>query len=136
MHTNKHTILFGSASNAAGETISENITTASGFAADKQGFTQMDVILDVKTLSGTSPTATFSIQEKFSGIFVETAKSTAISTTGKYILCNAALPNSQVANNQGAFPALGTGTDKQVVVTVGGTIGTIATDIYFNFIKQ
>lgn len=135
----KSIVLFANTTNVSGETISEpavsSTTGAPTWSSAKSEYDAMDVVLDVKTLTGTSPTITFSIQEQFGGIFAETAKSTAISATGKYILVSKGVPSSQTANVQGQFPALGRGIAKQVVTTAGGTIGTLSADIYLVFHK-
>lgn len=128
----KHIALFGTASNTAGETINEG--SQSPISDDRSRYSRMNVVLDVQALTGTSPTITVSIQEQFGSIWVETAKSTAISATGQYVLCQHALPNTQASKNQGAFPALGSGSAKRAVTTIGGTqVSAVTTDIYFGF---
>lgn len=97
----------------------------------------MDVLLNVKTLSGTSPTTTPSIQETFSGVgFIETANwgATPISATGKYFLAHDGQTGQTGASKIAyGFAMLGKGIDKQIVFTNGGTIGSIAVDVYFIF---
>lgn len=137
MAARKHIVLFGTATNASGETIAENTTNSAGngpsWSTDKSDYSSMNVVIDVKTITGTS--ITFSIQEKISGVFVETAASTAITATGRYVLNFRTVPAAAASKNQGAFPALGMGTDKQVVTTAS-SLSAIAADVYFVFLHS
>lgn len=96
----------------------------------------MDVLFNVKTLSGTSPTTQPSVQERFSDVgFVETGNwGATITSTGKYYMAyDGQTGQSGVANAKYGFAAQGKGTDKQIVFTNGGTIGSISIDVYFIF---
>lgn len=95
----------------------------------------MDVLINVKTFTGTSPILNVSIQERFSDVgFVETAKISGINTTGKFYLANEGQTGQTGTSivNYG-FAALGKGNDKQVVSTVSGTVGSVSADIYLIF---
>lgn len=127
----KNVVFFGQATNTSGETINE--LAQSPIDQSRNSFSKMNVVINVTALTGTSPTMTFSVLENFGGVYVETAKSAAISSTGGYILCQNNTPNAAVTKNSGAFPALGSGRDKRVVTTAGGTVGSISADIYFAF---
>lgn len=134
----KHIVFFANTANAAGETINEptnsSTTGAPAWSTDKSEYARMNVILNVKTFTGTSPVVTFAILERFGGVFVETARSTAITASGTYILAQHAAPANQSSiKTAGAFPALGSGTDKQVITTTAGTQVVIDADIYFDF---
>lgn len=135
----KTIVFFGTVSTVGGQTLSEptasSTTGAPTWSTAKSEFCRMDVLLNVKTLTGTSPTMTFSVQERFSDVgFVETAKSTAISTTGKYILSNdGQTGQTNTTNISYGFAMQGKGIDKQVVTTAGGTVGTFTADIYLIF---
>jgi len=127
----KAIIKFANTTAVGGETISE--TAGSAITQASSEFAYMNVVLDV-TITGTSPTITFAINENFGGVFVQTAKSKAISATGKYILCQGIVPPDQTSVlNNGAFWALGSGTAKQVVTTVTGTQIVLNANIYFVF---
>lgn len=139
MPPKKHIVFFGTLTNTAGETKSEpNASSATGaptWSTDKIACNRMDVLFNVKTLTGTSPTITFSVQERFSDVgFVETAKISTISATGKYYLANEG-QTGQAGTSvfTYGFAGLGKGIDKQIVSTVGGTVGTVTTDVYFIF---
>jgi len=136
MSAQKLKVLFGSTTNVAGETVAQDTTNGYWQTAMTE-FKNMDVVINVKTLTGTSPTMTFSVQELIDGtnVFLETGKSGAISATGVYALASLTLPNAAVTKTTGAFPMLGCGTTKQVVTTPGGTVGAVSADIYFIFYK-
>lgn len=115
-------------------------------ATDQQGnskignatveFSAMDVLFNVKTISGTSPTTQISVQERFSDVgFVETANyGSAFTGPGKYIVAHDG-QTGQGGTTKIAygFAMLGKGTDKQIVFTNGGTIGAISVDVYWIF---
>jgi hypothetical protein len=92
----------------------------------------MDVLLNVKTFSGTKTVP--SVQERFSDTgFVETANygTTGITATGKYILAHdGQTGQSNTANIQYGFAMLGKGTDKQIVFT-NTSISSISIDVYW-----
>lgn len=99
-------------------------------------FCRMDVLFNVKTLTGTSPTIQPSVQERFSDAgFVETGNyGSTITSTGKYYLSyDGQTGQTGTANIKYGYSAMGKGLDKQVVFTNGGTIGAVSVDVYFIF---
>ena len=137
----KHIVKFGNTTNVSGETINEpavNLQTgAVAWSPDKSGFCKMNVVFDVKTLSGTNPTIQFSVQETMGGIWVETGKSKVISATGTYLLMQGAAPTGTASVlSDGPAWALGSGMDKRVVTTAGGTVGSLNADIYLDFTDE
>lgn len=137
----KHIVFFGSLSNTGGETLNEpaqsSTTGAPVWSTDKSEFSHMDVLINVKTLTGTSPTVTISIRESFSDVTgVETGKTTTLSTTGKYLLANDGQSGQTLPTTvQYGMSMMGKGIDKQVVSTIGGTASAVAVDIYLIFWK-
>lgn len=128
----KHIVFFATTTNTSGETINEG--SQSDFASDRARYNRMNTYVKVTTLSGTSPTITVSVRENFGGNYVETAKSTALSSTGDYILCrDGSQPTGVTSVLQGPFPAQGAGADKRVVTTIGGTTSAVNASIYFIF---
>lgn len=131
----KRKILFTTSTAAAGETITQGLNTDWQMAV--AGYNKMDVIINVKTLSGTSPTVTVSIQEQFNGTdFLETAKSAALSGIGAVGLAQQTLPSATTTKITGAFPMLGKGDLKRVVTTAGGTVGAISVEVWFVFFED
>lgn len=129
----KHIVKFGSTATVASETVSA--TEGSPITQDYSEYSKMDVILIV-TLTGTSPTCTFVVEELFGGNWVETARSKAITGTGNYTLVQGMTPPDQTSVlNNGAFWALGSGSDKRVRTVVTGTQIALSADIYFAFYK-
>ena len=132
---------FGTTTATTTNTLSEpaySVTTgAPTWDANKSEFCNMDVLINVSTLTGTSPTWTISFQEYFSDVgFVETARSAALSTSGKYILCNdGQTGQSATPNIAYGFAMLGKGIAKQVVLTAGGTVGASSISVYLIFHK-
>jgi len=104
---------------------------------NKTGTTSMDVLFNIKTLTGTSPTVKASVQETFSDVgYVETANSgsTAYSTSGKYFLAHDGQTGQTATGNiLYGFAMMGKGIQKQIVFTNGGTIGAVSIDVYFIF---
>lgn len=126
----KKKIFFATTTNTAGETI---IRGTQYNAVDDQEFGQMDVVINVRTLTGTS--ITFSIQELIDGTtYMETGKSSAITATGVYVLNFTQVPSSNLTNTMGPFPVMGRGFQKRVVTTASSLSG-LAADIYFIFSK-
>ena len=109
---------------------------------DYTAFNTMNVIFDVITISGTSPTTQPSFQEQFSSAnssgYIETANwGATITTTGRYMMCNQGQTGQTgTANIKYGYAAMGTGTKKQVVFTNGGTIGAISIDVYYVYIDS
>lgn len=126
---------IGTSTNTLSEPAASSSTGAPTWTSAKSEFVKMDVLLNVKTLTGTSPTWVASVQERFSDVgFVETAKSGTLSSTGKYILSNdGQTGQSATTNISYGFAMLGKGFDKQVVLTAGGTVGTSSIDVYLIF---
>ncbi|MCL5436081.1 MAG: hypothetical protein M1275_03290 [Patescibacteria group bacterium] len=109
---------FGNTASTTGETLS--MPSGSDFPEIVQAFRYMDVVINVKTLGGgTSPSLAFSIQEKFSDVFVQTASATG-SSVAKQIVLNSASGNG----------GLGKGEQKQIVVTVSGSPTAVSADVY------
>lgn len=129
----KRKILFGSATNTSGETIV--MLAQADWSIALQEYCSMDVVINVKTFSGTS--MTFSIQELIDGttVFLETAKSAAITATGVYGFSSMITPNATLTNTSGPFPMLGRGHSKRVV-TVTSSVAAIVADIYFIFYNE
>jgi hypothetical protein len=134
--TPKTVIFLGNFANA-GSGAQTFTVPGDGFNNSKLGpaneYCAMDVIFNVKTLSGTSPTTQPSIQERFSDLgFIETGNYGATFTTaGKYIVAHdGQTGQTGTANIKYGYAMLGKGTDKQIVFTNGGTIGTISVDVY------
>lgn len=127
----KHIVRFANTTNTAGETINEN--DQSVFSFDRSRYNKMNVLINVLTLSGTSPTITVSVQEDFGGTFVETAKSSALGSTGARILCRDGGTTGVTSVLQSAFPPLGSGAAKRIVTTIGGTTSAVSADIYLIF---
>jgi hypothetical protein len=137
----KTIVFFGNTASTITNTLSEpsvsSTTGAPTWSSAKSEFRSMDVLLNIKTLTGTSPTWTVSVQERFSDVgFVETGKSAALSSTGKYILANDGQTGAtNTTNILYGFSMQGKGTDKQIVFTAGGTVGTSSIDVYLIFFK-
>jgi len=135
MAKQKVRILFTNTTNTSGETITQGADVA--WLEAVQGFAKMDVVINVKTLSGTSPTITVSVQEVIDGtVYLETAKSGALSATGVYALANEVSPNTNVTKSIGPFPMCGKGANKRIVTTIGGTTSAVSADIYFIFFED
>lgn len=131
----KRKVLFATSTAAAGETITQGLNVDWQMAV--YGYNKMDVIINVKTLSGTSPTLTVSVQEQFNGTdFIETAKSAALSAIGAYGLAQQTVPNAAATKITGAFPMLGKGDIKRIVTTAGGTVGSISVEVWFVFFED
>lgn len=129
----KHIVKFGSTATNASETVSA--TAGSSITQDYSEFSKMDVVLIV-TITGTSPTVTYVVEELFGGNWVETARSKAITATGNYTLVQGITPPDQTSVlNHGAFWALGSGAEKRVKTVVTGTQIALSSDIYFAFYK-
>lgn len=97
-------------------------------------YCEMDIMFNVKTLTGTSVTPSF--QERFSDIgFVETGNYGAITATGVYTLSSQGQSGQTGTNNiKYGFGCMGHGTDKQVVFT-NSSISAISIDVYAIFYK-
>ena len=130
MNGTKHVVKFARTTNTSGETINE--AAQSPMSDDRNSFSKANVIIDLQTLTGTS--VTVSVLESFGGVFVETAKTAALTGTGQYVLCQHADPNANVTKNVGPFPALGSGMNKQIVTTTSG-LSAITCDFYFAFFR-
>ncbi len=128
----KRIVKFANTTNTSGETISE--LDQSPMSVDRSIYNRMNVVVKINTLTGTNPTLTVSIQENFGGIYVETAKSTALGSASAWILTRDVGNTTGVTSVfQAGFPALGSGADKKVVTTIGGTTSVVNADIYFVF---
>lgn len=127
----KAIIKLGNTTNVSGETM----TAADGSTLTQaySEFAHMNVVIKL-TITGTNPTFTVAVQENFGGTWVQTAKSKALTATGNYMLVQGMTPPDQTSVlNNGAFWGLGSGADKRVVTTVGGTQVVLDADIYFVF---
>lgn len=131
MNAVKKTVFIGNMANVAGETLSFPAALAEVLNAYKF----MDILINLKTLTGTSPTMKYSVQESFSDnsgadLFVETAVTSALAATGKVFVTHEDSGHSgDVAKNA----MLGKGFKKQIVSTPGGTVGSVSADIYAVF---
>lgn len=108
------------------------------YGQNVSGYNHMDVLFNVKTLTGTSPTTQPSVQERFSDAgFIETANwGATITGTGKYIMAyDGQTGQTGTTNIKYGYAMLGKGIDKQVVFTNGGTIGSISVDVYYIFYR-
>jgi len=133
---NKHIEVYTS-TNTAGETIS----VPAGSSLWTNEFAFIDVIINVRTLTGTTPSLTVSVQERFpsgaapQSVFIETAKSGSITATGTYALTHWGTNTTQPAAAIYASPGneqnvlLGRGGEKRLVLTTAGTVTAIAVDI-------
>lgn len=132
------TVLFGTLTITGGQTLSEpaasSTTGAPTWSIAKSEYNTMDVMLNVKTLTGTS--FSVSIQERFSDAgFMETANSGTISAVGKYYIANGGQTGQTgAAKIIYGFAALGKGTDKQMISTTS-SISALTADVYLIFYK-
>lgn len=116
----KRIIKVGTLTNTAGETAN----FPSGEAQYANGYALMDLLVDVTTLTGTSPTITVKVEEQFSGAFFQTGATAALSATGKTTLAN--------KDN----PLMGKGQAKRIVTTPGGTVTGLSVDIYAVYFRS
>ena len=112
-------------------------TGAPTWDSAKSEFSSMDVLVNISTLTGTSPTWTISVQEYFSDVgFIETANSGALSSSGKYLLCNdGQTGQTNTSKILYGYAMLGKGIAKQIVLTAGGTVGASTISVYLIFHK-
>ena len=140
--TSNHTIFGGNMSSTTGGTLTvpTDLQGMSVMGDDVSKFNRMDVVFNVKTLTGSSPTFTVSVQERFNGAgFIETGNggSAWITSTGGWVLVNEGQTGqTATAKISYGFAMLGKGTDKQVVFTKGGTVTAVSIDVYYCFYSK
>lgn len=129
---NKHNTYIGQlVSSAQGAIVSNDSVVAD----DINTFSKMNVHLDVDTLAG-GGSVQFTVQENFAGVWIDTAKSRNITATGQYTLAQHTLPNTSLLTRiEGAFPTLGSGSQKRVVSSFTGTVSSVSSKVYFGFFK-
>lgn len=132
----KTIVKFATTTNASGETINETAdgstlsTSPAWRSVTKIGW-KMDVLINIKSLGGTS--ITFTVKERFSDVgFVETAKSAALTGPGAYFLVHEDTETTVETKQSGKFAMLGKGMEKQVV-TATSSVSNVVADIYFIF---
>lgn len=113
--------------NVSGVTASVN-----GNDMDNQGRIAGHFIINITTLTGTAPTATFTVQGKddFTGTYYTLIASTALSTTGQTVL--RVLPTGIVTANAVANDMVPK--TWRVIVTTGGTVTNLTATVGANLI--
>lgn len=113
------------------------LENAIGQGLNKLAWNKCNVLLNFNTITSASTgTITASFREYFSGVgYVETAKTGTITTIGNYWLMRYATNATQMTNQWGSFPSLGTGMDKEIVFT-NSTIQAVSVDAYIVYYQD
>lgn len=131
----KKIIFVGTMAQSTGETLTFPI--GQGY---EQSYHRMDVIFNVNSIAGTSPSMSYSIQEAVSNnsgvqVFMETGNSGQITASGigKFVLHEASLH----AGDVGSQGMMGKLMQKQIVSTRQGTsVTAVSTDVYAVFYNE
>ena len=128
----KHNVYLGQLSSSVqGATVSNDTAVSDNI----NSFSRMNAHFDIDTLAG-GGSVQFTVQENFAGVWIDTAKSRNITATGSYTLAQHTLPNTSLLTRiEGAFPTMGSGSQKRVVASFVGTVSSVSSKVYLSFFE-